>query len=223
MITIDNLCFVLETNRTAYAFDVSGGVLRHLYYGAKLRRLEDYTLAAPRPLFAPGNAAVLEGSVSLEDMAQEAAGVGWGNAGESLVDVVLPDGGRAAAFRFAYYERGVKEAPNGLPAALGCDETLKVVLKEQSCELYLELYYTVYERCDAIVRWSRLVNDTGEAVTVRRLLSGQLDLPAEGYNLTTFRGAWAREMERQEQELTGKLCGRARWASVPTAATPLPW
>ena len=75
MITIDNLCFVLETKQTAYAFDVSGGVLRHLYYGAKLRRLEDYVLAAPRPLFAPGNAAVLGGGVSLEDMAQECSSV----------------------------------------------------------------------------------------------------------------------------------------------------
>ena len=223
MITIDNLCFVLETNRTAYAFDVSGGVLRHLYYGAKLRRLEDYTLAAPRPLFAPGNAAVLEGSVSLEDMAQEAAGVGWGNAGESLVDVVLPDGGRAAAFRFAYYERGVKAAPNGLPAALSGDETLKVVLKEKNCELYLELYYTVYERCDAIVRWSRLVNDTGEAVTVRRLLSAQLDLPARIIpsppSAAHGPGRWRGRIKTSP----ASWCGRARWASAPTAAIPLPW
>ena len=60
MITIENNCFVLETAHTAYAFDVSGGVLRHLYYGSKLRRLEDYALTAPRPLFAPGNAAVLD-------------------------------------------------------------------------------------------------------------------------------------------------------------------
>ena len=205
MITIDNLCFVLETKQTAYAFDVSGGVLRHLYYGAKLRRLEDYVLAAPRPLFTPGNAAVLENGESLENMAQECGSVGWGNTGESLVDVTLPDGGRAAAFRFAYYERGVKTVPDGLPAALNGEETLKVVLKECSCELYLELYYTIFEKADAIVRWSRLVNETGEAVTVRRLLSSQLDLPAEDYTLTTFRGAWAREMERQDQALCGKL------------------
>ena len=205
MITMDNLCFVLETDHTAYAFDVSDGVLRHLYYGSKLRRLEDYGLTAPRPLFAPGNAAVLESGVSLENMAQEGSSVGWGNTGESLVDVTLPDGGRAAAFRFAYYERGVKDTPTGLPAALDGQETLKVVLKEHSCELYLELYYTVFEKADAIVRWSRLVNDTGEAVTVHRLLSGQLDLPQDEYTLTTFRGAWAREMARQDQKLTGKL------------------
>lgn len=205
MITIDNHCFVLETAHTAYAFDVSGGVLRHLYYGSKLRRLEDYPLTAPRPLFAPGNAAVLEGGVSLEDMAQECGSVGWGDVRESLVDVRLPDGGRAAVFRFAYYERGIKAAPQGLPSAIDGGETLKVVLKERSCELYLELYYTVFTDADAIVRWSRLVNDTGEAVTVQRLLSGQLDLPQGEYTLTTFRGAWAREMERMDQLLTGKL------------------
>ena len=205
MITIDNHCFVLETDRTAYAFDVSDGLLRHLYYGGKLRRLEDYAGAAPRPLFAPGNAAVLEGGVSLEDMAQECGSVGWGDVRESLVDVELPDGGRAALFRFAYYERGVSAQPCGLPAAIGGGETLKVVLQEQRCQLYLELYYTVFEKCDAIVRWCRLVNDTGETVKVRRLLSAQLDLPAEDYTLTTFRGAWAREMDRLDQEVTGRL------------------
>ena len=150
MITIDNHCFVLETDRTAYAFDVSDGLLRHLYYGGKLRRLEDYAGAAPRPLFAPGNAAVLEGGVSLEDMAQECGSVGWGDVRESLVDVELPDGGRAALFRFAYYERGVSAQPCGLPAAIGGGDTLKVVLQEQRCQLYLELYYTVFEKCDAI-------------------------------------------------------------------------
>ena len=206
MITIDNNRFVLETARTAYAFDVAeGGVVRHLYYGRKLRRMQDYVLCAPRPLFAPGNAAVLEGGVSLEDMAQECGSVGWGDMGESLVDVELPDGGRSALFRFAYYERGVTAQPQGLPGAIGGGETVKIVLQEQRCQLYLELYYTVFEKADAIVRWSRLVNDTGETVKVRRLLSTQLDLPAEEYTLTTFRGAWAREMGRLDQPLTGRL------------------
>ena len=206
MITIENNCFVLETAHTGYAFDVAeGGVLRHLYYGRKLRRLEDYANAAPRPLFAPANGAVCEDGTCLEDMPQECGSVGWGDTREPLVDVVLPDGGRAAAFRFAYYERGVKYGPEGLPAAVNGGETVKVVLQEQSCQLYLELYYVVFDHADAIVRWSRLVNDTGEAVTVRRLLSGQVDLPAgTDYTLTTFRGAWAREMDRQDCPVTGK-------------------
>ena len=147
-----------------------------------------------------------ESGQCLENMAQEGGGVGWGDLRQSLVDVSLCDGGRAALFCFAYYERMNGAAPVGLPDAIGGNETLKVVLKERTCDLFLELYYTVFEETDAIVRWSRLVNDTNETVMVRRLLSCQLDLPSGGvYTLTTFRGAWAREMDRVDQRIAGSL------------------
>ncbi|MBP3493875.1 MAG: alpha-galactosidase [Oscillospiraceae bacterium] len=207
MITVENNLFVLETAHTGYAFDVmEDGLCRHLYYGSRLPRTEDYRAAAPQPLFPVGNGAVCENGQCLEDLAQECGSVGWGDLRQSLADVTLCDGGRAASFRFAYFERLGDAAPKGLPDAIGGDETLKLVLKERSCELYLELYYTVFEKADAIVRWSRLVNDTGESVTVRRLLSAQLDLPGgRDYTLTTFRGAWAREMDRVDQRVQGTL------------------
>ena len=206
MIRCESNLFVLETKRTGYAFDITdGGVCRHLYYGRRLLREEDYAQTGPQPLFAVGNGALCQDGACLEDMMQECGSIGWGDLREALVDVVLPDGNRAARFCFAYYERLDHAAPEGLPCAHGSDETLKVVLKECGCELYLELYYTVFEQTDTIVRWSRLVNDTGETVTVRRLLSMQLDLPAQDYTLTTFRGAWAREMDKCAQPLQGKL------------------
>ena len=207
MITVENNLFVLETARTGYAFCVTtDGICRHLHYGQRLPRLEDYRAAAPQPLFPVGNGAVTESGQCLENMAQEGGSVGWGDLRQSLVDVSLCDGGRAALFCFAYYERMNGAAPVGLPDAIGGNETLKVVLKERTCDLFLELYYTVFEETDAIVRWSRLVNDTNETVTVRRLLSCQLDLPSGGaYTLTTFRGAWAREMDRVDQRIAGSL------------------
>ena len=207
MITVENNLFVLETARTGYAFCVTtDGICRHLHYGQRLPRLEDYRAAAPQPLFPVGNGAVTESGQCLENMAQEGGSVGWGDLRQSLVDVSLCDGGRAALFCFAYYERMNGAAPAGLPDAIGGNETLKVVLKERTCDLFLELYYTVFEEADAIVRWSRLVNDTNETVTVRRLLSCQLDLPSGGaYTLTTFRGAWAREMDRVDQRIAGSL------------------
>lgn len=205
MITIENNLFILETAHTGYAFSAdSRGICRHLYYGAKLPALEDYALTQPVRLCSVGNGTEFDGGESLEDMAQECGSVGWGDVRDSLVDVSLFDGGRAARFGFAYCERTPNARPQGLPWAMDGDETLKVVLKEDRCELYLELYYTVFEQADAIVRWCRLVNDTGAPVSVHRLLSTQLDLPADDYVLTTFRGAWAREMERQDVPATGK-------------------
>lgn len=206
MIRCENNLFVLETKHTGYAFDIlGGGICRHLYYGCRLMRGEDYAQTAPQSLFPVGNGAVCENGACLEDLMQECGSVGWGDLREAAVDVVLPEGRRAASFRFAYFERLESAAPQGLPKAHGGAETLKVVLKEGGCDLYLELYYTVFEDADTIVRWSRLVNDTGAVVTVRRLLSMQLDLPVQDYTLTTFRGAWAREMDKCSRPLQGKM------------------
>ncbi|MBE6990043.1 MAG: alpha-galactosidase [Ruminococcaceae bacterium] len=207
MIWTGNGIFILQTGQTGYAFRTAqGGVLQHLYYGRRLPRTEDYLLA-PVTLNQPGNA-LLDGGSCREDLLQEAGTAGWGDLRQSLVEVRLPDGGRACDFHFSHFERPASAAPEGLPAAVG-GETLKVVLKERSHDVYLELYYTVFEETDVIVRWCRLVNDSAETVWVERLMSTQLDLPADDYDLITFRGAWAREMDLVRQNLEGQLC----WSS----------
>jgi alpha-galactosidase len=84
-----------------------------------------------------------------------------------------------------------------------------VVLKERLHDVYLELYYTVFEDTDVIARWNRLINDTDKSLRLERFMSTQLDLPAGEYELVTFRGAWAREMEMIRQDLVGQL----QWSS----------
>ena len=208
MILTEKRSFILETAHTGYAFRATeGGVLQHLYYGARLPRPEDYD-HAPVVLNQPGNALLDGDNLCREDLLQEAGTLGWGDLREPLVDVTFPDGGRSCDFRFSHFERPENAGPEGLPSALG-GETVKVVLKERTHELYLELYYTVFEKTDVIGRWSRLINDGAESVTVERLMSQQLDLPAGEYDLVTFRGAWAREMELVRQNLQGEL----RWSS----------
>ena len=208
MIRTDKNVFILETNQTAYAFrTVETGVLQHLYYGCRLPRAEDYD-SAPVILNQPGNSLVDNDGRCREDLLQEAGTVGWGDLRAPLVDAMLPDGGRSCDFRFSHFERPEHALPEGLPASEG-GETLKVVLKEHTHALYLELYYTVFEDTDVIARWSRLINDEAETVWVTRLMSQQLDLPAGEYDLITFRGAWAREMDMVRQNLAGEL----RWSS----------
>ena len=209
MILTENNRFVLQTQRTGYAFcTTAGGVLQHLYYGARLPREEDYH-SAPVNRNQPGNARLDNEGLCREDLMQEAGTAGWGDLRQPLAELTFPDGGRAADFRFSHFERPENAGPEGLPSAVG-GETLKVVLKERSHNIYLELYYTVFEETDVIARWTRIINDTDETVWVERLMSQQLDLPAGDYDLVTFRGAWAREMDMVRQNLEGQL----RWSSA---------
>jgi len=209
MIRTEKNLFILETSHTAYAFRTTeAGVLQHLYYGARLPRSEDYD-SAPVILNQPGNALLDNDGLCREDLLQEAGTVGWGDLREPLVDVLFPDGGRSCDFRFTHFERPETQGPDGMPSAVG-GETLKVVLKERTHELYLEIYYTVFEETDVIARWTRLINDGAETIWVNRLMSQQLDLPAGDYDLVTFRGAWAREMDTVRQQLAGEL----RWSST---------
>ena len=79
---------------------------------------------------------------------------------------------------------------------------LTVTLRDASYNLRLELHYYVYEDCDVITRSSRLVNDSQDPVRLERLMSTQLDFEDSGYVMSTFNGAWAREMERHDTLLT---------------------
>ncbi len=209
MILTENNLFILETEHTGYAFCVTkGGLLQHLHYGARLPRREDY-LVLPVTRNQPGNALLDGDGTCREDLLQEAGTAGWGDLRAPLVELTFPDGGRSADFRFSHFERPENAGPEGLPSAVG-GETLKVVLQERTRDVYLELYYTVFEDTDVIARWSRLINDTDQTVRVERLMSAQLDLPAGDYDLVTFRGAWAREMEMVRQGLEGQL----QWSSA---------
>ena len=208
MILTEKNLFLLETAHTAYAFRTTEhGLLQHLYYGRRLTRPEDYD-SAPVILNQPGNALLDDGAICREDLLQEAGTVGWGDLREPLADVAFPDGGRSCDFRFSHFERPESAHPESMPVAVG-GEKVKVVLKDRRYPLYLEIYYTVYEDTDVIGRWCRLINDGTETVWVNRLMSQQLDLPAGEYDLVTFRGAWAREMDTVRQ----KLCGELRWSS----------
>ena len=81
-------------------------------------------------------------------------------------------------------------------------QTLKITLTDHSYDLSLILRYTVFPECDVITRSAELVNNSKAPVTVDRLMSMMLDLDADSYIMSTFDGAWAREMCRHDTPLT---------------------
>lgn len=200
MITREGTCFILHTAHTTYCFCARpSGQLEHLYYG---RRIEVTNAEAFREkrAFEPGNAIVYakdELSLCLEDVKLEVSGVGKGDLREPFVELIYPDGNRTTDF--IYESARVEEGGlclQGLPTAYGAEQTLTVTMRDRNYPVELLLTYSVYPECDVITRSARLVSHLEKPVIVRRLMSMQLDMQGAGLRMTTFHGAWAREMGR---------------------------
>ncbi len=200
MITQKDNLFILNTARTTYCFRaLASGQLEHLYYGRRIG-VTDPAVFAEKAAFEPGNAIVYSKdtpALCLENVSLEASGVGKGDLREPFVELTYPDGNRTTDF---IYESAVitegGTVLQTLPTAYGAEQTLTVTMRDRRYPVELILSYSVYPECDVITRSARLVSHMEQPVIIRRLMSLQLDMRGAGYRMTTFHGAWAREMKR---------------------------
>ena len=103
----------------------------------------------------------------------------------------------------------------------GKAEQLIVTLRDRQYDVKLELFYTVYEECDVITRSARLTNESKESIQIRRLMSMQLDFDTSDYIFTTFTGAWAREMKRNDLSMcAGKYVNASYTGTSSSRANP---
>jgi len=132
---------------------------------------------------------------------------GKGDIREPFVEAILYDGAKTLDFRYEdAVITGEKDALDGLPGSYGSVgevQQLCVTMVDRQYDLKLLLYYYVYEAADVIGRSAKIVNASSQDVQLTRLMSLQLDFDDSDYIFTTFRGAWAREMHRCDQTLTG--------------------
>ncbi len=221
--------FVLETEDTSYVFGVTeAGHLEHLYYGAAVRPedAQDCDAFREKRAFEVGNCIAYSKDYPLElleDMCLEVSTPGHGDVREPFAEIIRKDGSRSTDFVFQSYAMDKKELPyQTLPVSYaeeGKAEHLRVTLTDGA--LALELHYRVYAACNVITRSAVLVNNGTEPVRVERLLSTQLDLPADGLCVTSFHGAWAREMNKTTVALpAGKFVVESRVGCSSNRANP---
>ena len=106
MIRIVNNTFVIDTDNTTYAFRVLDcGYLEHLYYGKKIRLIDDdgelTSALTEKHDFVPGNNNVYNESnttFSLNDMRLEFSANGKGDNREPFIEVIHADGSRTSDF-----------------------------------------------------------------------------------------------------------------------------
>ncbi len=221
--------FVLDTRNTTYVFSVTpSGHLEHLYYGEKITLSESSECEAFRDKreFETGNSIVYSKeypTVLLEDMCLEFSSSGHGDIREPFLEIVHADGSRSSDF--LYSEDRIDSEPSDL-TLLPCSYTEEgkaehLCVTVRDGVLILELHYRVYPECDVITRCCRLLNNGKDTIILNRLMSTQIDIPFSGVSVTSFHGAWAREMNKTTTSLkAGKFSAESRTGSSSNRANP---
>lgn len=224
--------YVLSTMHTTYVFRVmETGHLEHLYYGRKIRVKErEGALDAliEKHAFAVGNSNAYTKetpNITLEDVCLEMSSYGKGDIRDPFIEVIHKDGSYTSDFLFAdaVISKG-KEAYETLPGSYdenGNVEHLCVTLKDAQYDLTLELHYFVYEDCDVITRSAKFINTSADKVVLNRMMSMQIDFANPEFTVSTFNGAWGREMKRTDTPVRiGKLVNSSYTGTSSNRANP---
>ena len=220
--------FILNTNDTSYIFRITdSGHLEHLYYGSSVRVVHSLDGLTERQEFIPGNNNAYSSDypqLTLNNLCLEASFEGKGDNREAFAVIISSNGSRSSdfVFRSARVDDEKRELRD-MPSSYGLegDNHLKIELVDEANSLRLILDYYVYEEDNVITRSARLINDGDTSVTIERLMSAQLDLDDDGYIMSTFNGAWAREMHRRDTPLiAGKHINSSYTGTSSSNANP---
>jgi len=92
-----------------------------------------------------------------------------------------------------------------LPSAYGSEDdckTLEITLVDESNNISLLLFYTIYAKVNVITRRTVLKNGSKKPLVIKKLMSLTLDIPNDKYRLITFAGGWIKEANKRERELS---------------------
>lgn len=181
IVLMDNRLFVLHTQNTTYAMGVDErGVLRHLYYGAKIDRAADFMHALTHPieLWENGSDQVME----------EFSSFGCLRNKETSLKIAYADRTRDFRYRLTNCETAGDE--------------LILTLRDEEYAFVVRLHYRVDEHHDIIRRWVELQNDGDAPVRVDRIFSAEIALAGEGYQVLNVSGVWAMEQQLHADPIT---------------------
>ena len=188
--------FYLHTERTTYAFCVNElNEPEHLYYGARIPE-EDIRHIRSRHgySFAPYAERVGD-TVSPAVYMREFPVVNDGDFRACMLSVTDGDGRYGARMQYCGYElrEGRQPIPQ-LPHSRGINaESLSVRLYNERKKIAAVLHYVVYPACDAIVRYTQIVNEGEREIRLQKVSSFCLDMEGHEFDLIELFGTYQYE------------------------------
>lgn len=203
MINLNKNVFHINTANSSYIFCINNhNDLQHLYYGKKIGLCNNYDAFFPKRSVLLVNGLFIEGDVTygIDDIAYEYSFEHRGDMRECSLGLDSDDN-NVFSFKYDHYSIGEKPSDSNIAMSYGYDDSLKIVLKDEVRDVYLNLWYLVFENCDVITRFVELKNNSN-TLFIDKLMSAQLDFLRTDLKLLTFDGAWGRERYKNERVLT---------------------
>jgi len=174
--------FRLDGGNSTYAFGVNErGDLQTLYWGGRLGPDDKIPAAHSYMEWASFDS-------SYTTTPQEYAGWGAGLFTEPALKVSFADGNRDLVLHF------VQATPNGA-------QSLEVVLKDISREVYVTLKYSIDADSGILSRSANIENREKQPIVVEQAAAAQWTLPPDRYMLSYLTGRWAGEWTLNQEPI----------------------
>ena len=176
--TPDSVHLLTRSSQMSLFRDGKGRV-RRAYYGARLHEPEDaFSDSASAPLLCPTLADSLDG---------------------------LPNAS-------GEYDLCITQADGSLSLCLECErqevvrldedrEEAVFYLKDPAYPVRVEVHVRAHSESGVFMQWTVIRNEGEEGIRIHRAASGHLNLKAERYFVTSFRGTWGGESLMSEEEV----------------------
>ena len=196
-------CFRLDNGTMTYAMAVNeDGYLMHLHFGKTLGDDDlSYLLNLTESPFTPKGFKREQGTF-MDSKPFEYPCHGLGDYREPCMMILDDEGMSTVDLRYRSYriEEGKpqirQKGYDCFPQTFGGKdeaETLVIVMEDETCDLTVELYYTIFKNSNVLTRSARAVNHGYSDVRILRMLSTCVDFPSSEYDMITLNGSWARE------------------------------
>ena len=167
----------INTDKTSLVLQAQPkGKLYQLYFGSRL------STTSIQQLF------------NRENMESYVSG-GMNDLFEPAISVINPDGNMSLDLRFVQSNLVVKN---------GYTQT-DIELQDTVYPVKVILHFAAYTHENVIKQWVDIYNNERQAIQLTNYASSMLRLNAEHYYLTQFHGDWAKEMRKEESELTSGI------------------
>ena len=207
--------FTLSNNHFSYAFYINEyGMLVKLYYGKAINELNKDSIDSINDLggdvyryfdVKEQKEECLNSNLSSQYATLEVPPNLSFDKRESLISLTHEDNSSVTDFRYVSHEI-VKGKPvlNALPFIRDEDkqsETLVVTLKDIKDEIYLKMYYSVFDDLNVVVRHNEIINKTNKTIKINQAYSLCLDLNSNDFELVSLYGAYASDRLLEKQEI----------------------